>query len=423
VGAPDTHGTIQAIFRIEWARLVASLVRVVRDVGLAEEVAQDAIVAALEQWPQSGIPERPGAWLQAVAKNHAINAAKRGALVARKHDQIGVQEASWARADPAAETRMDDDVGDDMLRLILIACDPALPVEARVALTLRLLGGLTTDEIARAFLVPEPTIAQRIVRAKRTLAEARVPFEVPRGESLAARLGSVFGVVYLIYNEGYAATRGQDIIRPLLCQDALRLGRILAELVPGEAEAHGLVALMELQESRSAARVDEHGEPVLLLAQDRRRWDPLLIRRGLSALERALGLGDGRGPYTLQAAIAACHARAAVAEQTDWVRIAALYGELARVAPSPVVLLNRAMAVSMAEGPAAGLELVDAIASEPSLQRYHLLPSARADLLFKLGRLDEARRDFERAASLTDNQKQKAKLLARAAECPAKQEK
>jgi RNA polymerase sigma factor (sigma-70 family) len=420
VGSDDTHGThgtIQAIFRIEWPRLVASLVRIVRDVGRAEELAQDAIVAALEQWPESGIPDSPGAWLQAVAKNRALNVVQRGALAARKLDQIGALESLRERETPAIEASIDDDVGDDMLRLILIACDPVLPMEARVALTLRLLGGLTTDEIARAFLVPEPTIAQRIVRAKRTLAEAGAAFEVPRGGALAARLASVLGVIYLVYNEGYAATAGEDLRRPQLCEDALRLGRMLVELVPDHAEAHGLVALMELQESRAAARVDPSGEPVLLLEQDRARWDPLLVRRGLAALERAQALGDGRGPYTLQAAIAACHARARTAEETDWTRIAALYGELALVRPSPVVHLNRAMAVSMAVGPAAGLELVDALVAEPALRGYHLLPSARADLLFKLGRRAEARVEFELAASMTDNERQRARLLERAKTC------
>jgi RNA polymerase sigma-70 factor, ECF subfamily len=402
VSAPDTHDTIRAVFRLESARLIAGLVRRVRDVGLAEDLAQDALVSALEQWPESGIPDNPAAWLMAAAKNRAVNAFARSALTARKHEELGPLEAQRQRVVPDLEAKIDDDVGDDMLRLVLIACDPVLPVEARVALTLRLLAGLTTEEIARAFLVPEPTIAQRIVRAKRTLAEAEVPFEVPRGDRLAARLSSVFGVIYLIYNEGYAATQGEDLIRPQLCEDALRLGRMLAELVPQEPEAQGLIALMELQESRSAARVDDAGEPVLLLEQDRRR---------------AHALGDGRGPYTLQAAIAACHARAQTAADTDWKRIAELYGDLAEAAPSPVVRLNRAMAVSMASGAAAGLELVDALASEPSLRRYHLLPSARADLLAKLGRFEEARAEFERAASLTENARQIARLLVRAEAC------
>lgn len=417
MSAPDTHGIIRAVFRAESARIVAGLVRLVRDVGLAEELAQDALVAALEQWPLDGLPDNPGAWLQVTARNRALNVLRRGALVARKHEELAPLEAERERAVPALESMIDDDVGDDMLRLILIACDPILPVEARLALTLRLLGSLTTEEIARAFLVPEPTIAQRIVRAKRTLAEARAPFEVPRGDELAARLSSVFGVIYLVFNEGYAATRGEDLLRPQLCEDALRLGRMLAEVVPSEPEAHGLVALMELQASRSGARVDDAGEPVLLLDQDRARWDARGIERGLAALERAKSLGDGRGSYTLQADIAACHARARVAVDTDWARIASLYGDLVAVAASPVVQLNRAMAVSMAHGPAAGLELVDALASEPSLRRYHLLPSARGDLLAKLGRLDEARVELERAASLTDNARQRVRLLERAAAC------
>jgi len=417
VSAPDTHHTIRAIFRSESARVIAGLMRIVRDVDLAEELAQDALVAALTQWPESGIPDNPGAWLQAAARNRAINVFRRSALVARKHEQLGRLEAEREMVAPDLEAKIDDAVEDDMLRLVLIACDPVLPMEARVALTLRLLGGLTTDEIARAFLVPEPTVAQRIVRAKRMLAEARMPFEVPRGERLAVRLASVFAVIYLIYNEGYAATKGDDLIRPQLCEDALRLGRMLAELVPQEPEAHGLVALMALQESRSAARVDEAGDPVLLMEQDRARWHPQLIEHGLAALSRAEGLGKERGPYTLQAAIAACHARAATPGETDWERIAALYVDLAQVAPSPVVRLNRAMAVSMAFGPSAGLQIVEALASEPSLQRYHLLPSARADLLTKLGRFDEARAQFELAASLTDNARQRARLLERAEAC------
>jgi RNA polymerase sigma-70 factor (ECF subfamily) len=420
VSAPDTHDTIRAIFRTESARVIAGLVRIVRDVDLAEELAQDALVAALTQWPESGIPDNPGAWLQAAAKNRAFNVLRRNALVARKHEQLGPLEAEREMAAPDLEGKIDDAVEDDMLRLVLIACDPLLPIEARVALTLRLLGGLTTDEIARAFLVPEPTVAQRIVRAKRTLAEAHVPFEVPRGERLAVRLSSVFAVIYLIYNEGYAATKGDDLIRPQLCDDAMRLGRMLAELVPQEPEAHGLVALMELQGSRSAARVDEAGDPVLLLEQDRARWDLRLIRHGLAALARAESLGKERGRYTLQAAIAACHARAATPGETDWERIATLYTDLARVAPSPVVRLNRAMAVSMAFGPLAGLEIAEALASEPSLQRYHLLPSAMGDLLAKLGRFDEARAQFERAASLTDNARQRARLLDRAETCARK---
>jgi RNA polymerase sigma-70 factor (ECF subfamily) len=417
VSEPDTHATIRAVFRIESPKLIAGLARLVRDVGVAEELAQDALVSALEQWPESGIPDNPGAWLQAAAKNRAINVLRRNALVTRKHERIAPLEVERERAVPDLEARIDDNVGDDMLRLVLIACDPALPIEARMALTLRLLGGLTIDEIARAFLVPEPTIAQRIVRAKRTLAEASAPFEVPRGEALAARLSSVFGVIYLIYNEGYAATKGDDLVRPQLCEDALRLGRMLTELVPHEAEAHGLVALMELQESRSAARVDDAGDPVLLLEQDRTRWSPLLVDLGLAALARAQSLGDGRGPYTLQATIAACHARAHAAAETDWAKIASLYADLAQVKPSAVVELNRAMAVSMASGPSAGLAIVDALAAEPSLKRYHLLPSARADLLAKLGRFDEARAEFERAASLTENARQRTRLLERAAAC------
>jgi RNA polymerase sigma-70 factor (ECF subfamily) len=417
VSAKDTHDTIVAIFRTESARVIAGLVRIVRDVDLAEELAQDALVAALTQWPVGGIPDNPGAWLQAVAKNRAVNALRRNALLARKHEQLGHLEADREMIAPDLEAKIDDAVEDDMLRLVLIACDPVLPMEARVALTLRLLGGLTTDEIARAFLVPEPTVAQRIVRAKRTLAEARVPFEVPRGERLAIRLSSVFAVIYLIYNEGYSATKGDDLIRPQLCEDALRLGRMLVELVPEEPDAHGLVALMELQESRSGARVDDAGDPVLLLEQDRARWDRRLIEHGLTALGRAESLGKERGRYTLQAAIAACHARAVTPGETDWRAIAGLYTSLAQVAPSAVVQLNRAMAVSMAFGPAAGLEIIDSLASEPSLQRYHLLPSARADLLAKLGRFDEARAQFEHAASLTDNARQRARLLERAAEC------
>jgi RNA polymerase sigma factor (sigma-70 family) len=417
VSASDTRGTIQAVFRIEWPRLIAGLMRMVRDVGIAEELAQDAVVAALQQWPESGIPENPGAWLQAAAQHRAINVLRRNALLTRKHEELARNEAARERAIPDLEAKIDDEIGDDMLRLVLIACDPVLPLESRVALTLRLLGGLTTEEIARAFLVPEPTIAQRIVRAKRTIGEAQVPFEVPRGEALAARLSSVFGVIYLVYNEGYAATKGEDLRRPQLCEDALRLGRMLAELVPGEPEAHALVALMELQESRSTARVDDAGDPVLLQAQDRSLWDRGAIDRGLAALRRAESLGDGRGLYTLQAAIAACHARARTAVETDWDRIASLYGELIEIAPSPVIQLNRAMAVSMASGPAAGLALVDALLTEPSFQRYHLLPSARADLLEKVGRYEEARAEFERAASLTENARQKARLLERAAAC------
>jgi RNA polymerase sigma factor (sigma-70 family) len=413
----ETHRAIMAVYRIESPRLIAGLTRMVRDVGRAEELAQDALVAALEQWPQSGVPDNPAAWLMTAAKNRAINVLRRNKMFARKHEEIGHIETERELTVPDLEGAVDDEVGDDMLRLVFIACHPVLSMEARVALTLRLLGGLTTEEIARAFLVSEPTIAQRIVRAKRTLAEERVPFEVPRGEALAERLSSVLGVVYLVFNEGYSATAGDDHMRPQLCEDALRLGRILAALVPQEPEVHGLVALMELHASRARARIGPSGEPVLLTEQNRGLWDRLLIRRGLSALERAGQLGGASGAYALQAAIVACHARAATAEETDWPRIAALYDELAQVMPSPVVELNRAVAVGMARGPAAGLELADALAAEPSLSRYHLLPSVRADLLYKLGRLEEARAEFERAASLTKNARQKEQLLERAAAC------
>jgi RNA polymerase sigma factor (sigma-70 family) len=416
----ETHRAIMAVYRIESPRLIAGLARMVRDVGRAEELAQDALVAALEQWPQSGVPDNPAAWLMTAAKNRAINVLRRNKMFARKHEEIGHIETERELTVPDLEGAVDDEVGDDMLRLVFIACHPVLSMEARVALTLRLLGGLTTEEIARAFLVSEPTIAQRIVRAKRTLAEERVPFEVPRGDALAERLSSVLGVVYLIFNEGYSATAGDDHMRPQLCEDALRLGRILAELVPQEPEVHGLVALMELHASRARARIGPSGEPVLLTEQNRGLWDQLLIRRGLSALERARQLGGASGAYALQAAIVACHARAATAEDTDWARIAGLYDELAQVMPSPVVELNRAVAVSMARGPAAGLELADALAAEPSLSRYHLLPSVRADLLYKLGRLEEARAEFERAASLTKNARQKEQLLERAAACEAR---
>jgi RNA polymerase sigma factor (sigma-70 family) len=390
----------------------------VRDVGLAEELAQEALVAALEQWPASGVPDNPGAWLMAAGKHRAIDRLRRSKLVERKHEEIGHGlEAEQQMATPDLEAAIDDEVGDDLLRLVLISCHPVLSTEARVALTLRLLGGLTTEEIARAFLVPEPTIAQRIVRAKRTLAEKRVAFEVPRGAELAARLSSVLEVVYLIFNEGYSATAGDDWMRPELCEDALRLGRILAELVPLEPEVHGLVALMEMQASRSGARIGPSGEPVLLLDQNRARWDQVLIRRGVAALARAEALGGAQGPYALQAAIAACHARARVPAETDWARIAALYQTLAQASPSPVVELNRAVAVGMAFGPAAGLELVDALTSEPSLERYHLLPSVRGDLLAKLGRFDEARAELEHAASLTRNARERDLLLDRAAAC------
>jgi RNA polymerase sigma factor (sigma-70 family) len=416
VTVADTHRAIDAVWRIEAPKLIAGLARIVRDVGLAEDLAQDALVAALEQWPAAGVPEKPGAWLMAAAKHRAIDRFRRNKLIERKHQELG-HEAELRRemAVTDFETALDDDVGDDLLRLVFTSCHPVLSPEGRVALTLRLLGGLTTDEIARAFLVSESTVAQRIVRAKRTLAEKRVPFEVPRGADRAARLSSVVEVIYLIFNEGYSATAGQDWIRPALCEDALRLGRILAELVPEEAEVHGLVALMEIQASRSRARVGPSGEPILLFDQNRARWDQLLIRRGFAALERAEKLGGARGPYTLQAAIAACHARARTPEETDWARIVALYGELADLTPSPVVELNRAVAVSMAFGPQAGLELVDRLTAEPSLASYHLLPSVRADLLAKLGRAAEARPEFERAASLTRNARERALLLERAA--------
>jgi RNA polymerase sigma-70 factor (ECF subfamily) len=418
VTATDTHRAIDAIWRIESARIIAGLTRIVRDVGLAEDLAQDALVAALEQWPESGVPDNPGAWLMATAKHRAIDRLRRGSLAERKHQEIGRElDARQEKAVEELEAAIDDPIGDDLLRLVFISCHPVLSAEARVALTLRLLGGLATDEIARAFLVAEPTIAQRIVRAKRTLAEAQVPFEVPRGTELAARLTSVLEVIYLIFNEGYSATAGVDWLRPALCEDALRLGRILAELAPNEPEVHGLVALMEIQASRSRARVDASGEPILLLEQNRGQWDQLLIRRGFAALERAERLDGARGPYTLQAAIAACHARARTAEETDWARIAALYETLGQLAPSPIVELNRAVAVAMAYGPQAGLELIDSLTTEPSLKAYHLLPSVRGDLLKKLGRVDEARREFERAATLTRNAREQELLLKRAAAC------
>ena len=413
--ASDTHRTIQALWRIESPKLIAGLARMVRDVGRAEELAQEALVTALEHWPESGVPDNPGAWLMATAKRRAIDELRRDKLLRRKHQELGQELEEEERQVPDLEAALDDDIGDDLLRLVFTSCHPVLSTEARVALTLRLLGGLSTEEIARAFLVPEPTIAQRIVRAKRTLADEHVPFEVPRADERAARLSSVLEVIYLVFNEGYSATAGDDWMRPALCEDALRLGRILAGLAPQEPEVHGLVALMEIQASRSAARVGPSGEPVLLLEQDRGRWDQLLIRRGLAALDRAETLGGARGPYALQAAIAACHARARTPEATDWVRIAALYGELAELAPSPVVELNRAVALGMAFGPAAGLELVDALTSEPALKTYHLLPSVRGDLLAKLGRAEEARGEFERAAALTQNARERAMLLDRAA--------
>jgi RNA polymerase sigma-70 factor (ECF subfamily) len=418
VTAPDTHRAIDAVWRIESARLIASLARMVSDVGVAEDMAQDALVAALERWPESGVPDNPGAWLMATAKHRAIDLLRKRTLVDRKHEQLGHElEAQQEMAVPDLDAAIDDHVGDDLLRLMFTACHPVLSTEARVALTLRLVGGLTTEEIARAFLVPTATIAQRIVRAKRTLAEAKVPFEVPRGAELDARLSSVLEVLYLVFNEGYSATAGDDWMRPALCDDAVRLGRILAGLASEEPEVHGLVALMEIQASRSKARVGPSGEPILLLDQNRARWDQLLIRRGLSALQRAEELGGASGPYALQAAIAACHARAHAPEETDWARIAALYEGLARVMPSPVVELNRAVAISMAFGPAAGLERVDALASEPLLKTYHLLPAVRGDLLDKLGRFDEARVEFERAASLTRNAREREVLLRRAAAC------
>ena len=417
VTATDTHGAIEAVWRIESARLIAGLTRLVGDVGLAEDLAQDALVAALERWPTSGVPDKPGAWLMATAKHRAIDLLRRRSMHERKQDQLSHElEARHGASVPDLDAAIDDPVGDDLLRLIFIACHPVLSTEARVALTLRLLGGLTTQEISRAFLVPEATLAQRIVRAKRTLSEARVPFEVPRRDALTARLSSVLEVVYLIFNEGYAATAGEEWVRPTLCEEALRLGRILAELAPGEREVHGLVALMEIQASRLRARVGPSGEPVLLPDQDRGRWDQLLIRRGLAALDRAEALGDELGVYGLQAAIAACHARARSAEETDWARIVALYAALARLTGSPVVELNRAVAVAMAEGPAAGLALVDALREEPSLRSYHLLPGVRGDLLARLGRQEEARAEFERAASLTRNERERELLLERAAE-------
>lgn len=416
VTASETHRAIEAVWRIESARLIAGLTRLVRDVGLAEDLAQDALVAALERWPESGVPDNPGAWLMATAKHRAIDALRRRTMVDRKQEQLGHELAFLQeKSQPDLDAALDDPVGDDLLGLMFISCHPLLSAEARVALTLRLLGGLTTAEIARAYLVAEPTVAQRLVRAKRTLAEAGVPFEVPRGAELTARLSSVLEVLYLIFNEGYTATTGDDWLRPQLCDEAIRLGRILAELAPAEPEVHGLVALMEIQASRARARVGPSGEPILLLDQDRSRWDQLLIRRGLAALERAVKLGGEAGAYRLQAEIAACHARAHTGDETDWARIATLYQELARVTPSPVVELNRAVAVGMADGPAAGLKLIEALTSEPSLKGYHLLPSVRGDLLAKLGRVDEAQREFERAASLTRNERERALLLERAA--------
>jgi RNA polymerase sigma-70 factor, ECF subfamily len=414
----DVHRAIETVWRIESARLIGGLVRIVRDVGLAEDLAQDALIAALEQWPESGVPNNPGAWLMSTARRRAIDHFRHRGMAEQKHEQIGrdVDESQPDRAEQLVEG-MDDEIGDDLLRLLFISCHPVLTMEARAALTLRLLGGLTTAEIARAFLVPEPTIAQRIVRAKRTLAEARVPYEVPRGADRTARISSVLAVIYLIFNEGYSATAGDDWMRPALCEDALRLGRILATLAPDNAEVHGLVALMEIQASRTRARVGPDGEPVLLLDQDRARWDGLLIRRGLAALSKAESIGGSLGPYALQAAIASCHARALRPEDTDWHRIVALYDALAELTPSPIIELNRAVAISMAHGPEAGLEVVDSLLDEPALEGYHLLPAVRADLLCKLGRLDEARGDFERAAFLTQNVRERKLLLDRAARC------
>jgi RNA polymerase sigma factor (sigma-70 family) len=416
VTVSETHLAINAVFRIESPRLIAGLTRMLRDVGRAEELAQDALLAALEEWPRSGVPDKPGAWLMATAKHRAINQLRHAKMRERKHAELGSDAEARQNADLASElvARIDDDVGDDLLRLVFTACHPALSTEARVALTLRLIGGLTTQEIARAFLLPEPTIAQRIVRAKKTLSEKQVPFELPRAAELGARLASVLEVVYLIFNEGYSASAGDDCLRPALCEDAQRLGRILVGLAPEEPEVHGLLALMEINASRLPTRTDVAGEPVLLLDQDRSRWDPLLIGRGLAALARAEALGGANGPYALQAALTACHARAQSAAETDWPRIAELYTRLLERVPSPVVALNRAVAVSMAEGPAAGLALLDQLSTEPVLAQYALLPSARADLLTRLGRRSEARAEFERAAALSQNARQRARLLERA---------
>jgi RNA polymerase sigma factor (sigma-70 family) len=414
----EIHRTIDAVWRIESARLIAALARKVRDVGLAEELAQDALVAALEQWPKSGVPENPGAWLMSAARNRAVDRVRRDKRLQKIQDELRYErETAQRMAVPDWDASLDDEVGDDLLGLIFTACHPALPAESRVALTLRVLGGLSTDEIARAFLVSEPTVAQRIVRAKRTLTEKKITFEVPRGTELRSRLGSVLEVIYLIFNEGYTATAGDHWMRPALCEEAMRLGRILVGLAPQEAEVHGLAALMELHASRSRARINSAGEPILLLDQNRAAWDQLLIRRGLAALEHAESLSTGRGPYTLQAAIAACHARAVKPKDTDWPRIASLYAELVEMIPSPVIELNRAVAVGMSEGPAAGLAVADSLLHEPAMKQYHLLPSVRADLLKKLGRLGEARKEFERAAKMTGNARERAMLLARAKEC------
>jgi RNA polymerase sigma factor (sigma-70 family) len=417
----DTHRAIEAVWRIESARLIAGLTRIVRDVGIAEELAQDALIIALEKWPESGVPDNPGAWLMATAKHRAIDHFRRNKLLERKHEELGrelksQQESAMANYE---SDNLDDEIGDDLLRLVFISCHPVLSTEARVALTLRLLGGLTTIEIARAYVVPEPTIAQRIVRAKRTLSEARVPFEIPRGADLKSRLASVLEVIYLIFNEGYSATAGEDWMRPALCEESLRLGRVLSALVPNEAEVHGLVALMEIQASRMHARTNAKGEPILLLDQDRTRWDRVLIRHGLAELDRAEKLGDALGPYALQAAIAACHARAGSGDDTDWGRIAALYDALAQLTPSPIVELNRAVAVAMAFGPAAGLELIDQLVATGSLKNYHLLPSVRGDFLFKLGRFAEAQAEFLRGAAMTQNARERAFLLGRAQKCEA----
>ena len=417
VTSSDVHRAIDAVWRIESPRLIAGLTRIVRDVGVAEELAQDALLAALEQWPAGGIPRNPGAWLMTAGKHRAIDYLRRQQRIGRKHEELGRELDAQNENAPDVDAALDDEIGDDLLRLVFIACHPILSTEARTALTLRLLGGLATDEIARAFLVSESTIAQRIVRAKRTLSEAGIPFEVPRGAELEARLASVLEVIYLIFNEGYAATAGDDWMRPALCEDALRLGRIVAELVPQEAEVHGLVALMEIQASRAGARTDATGKPILLLDQDRSRWDHVLVRRGLAALARAEAQGGEHGPYTLQAAIAACHARARTGAETDWAQIAALYEALVERLPSPVVELNRAVAVAMAFGPAAGLELVDKLAADPTLASYHLLPTVRGDLLSKLGRHAEARLEFERGAALTRNARERELLLERAAAC------
>ena len=422
MAASDTHRAINAVFRIEQAKLIAGLARIVRDIGVAEELAQDALVTALERWPETGIPDNPGAWLMAAGKHRAIDRIRRAKMLERKHQELGRDmEIEQELSMPDLERLIDDEVGDDLLRLMFTSCHPVLSTDARVALTLRLLGGLTTEEIARAFLVPEPTIGQRIVRAKRTLTEKEIPFEVPRGAELAERLSSVLEVIYLVFNEGYSATAGNDWMRPQLCEEALRLGRILAELAPHEPEVHGLVSLMELQFSRVRARTDANGDPILLMDQNRALWDQLLIRRGLAALKRADKVADSLqrapGPYLLQAAIAACHAQARKAEDTDWQQIAALYAVLAAVTPSPIVELNRAVAIAMAEGPAAGLALADALRSEPTLKNYHLLPSVRGDFLFRLGRFQEAQAEFERAASLTRNAREQAVLAARIAAC------